>query len=126
MQKSFFDKYLAEFSGSPYLLIESVKPEDLSTYYLAANYGVMFRDDNTLNVVSSPTKMSEYLYYGMKPVLTSTNVGDFVEFGIEYIEFNSDLNLSELKNKKSLKNNQIIIENMNSSDKELLGVAINE
>ncbi|MCC4781982.1 hypothetical protein CSB62_22180 [Vibrio splendidus] len=125
MQSTFFEERLSEFSNSPYLLIRSVKPEELSTYYIAADYGIMFRDDNTLNVVSSPTKMSEYLYYGMKPVLTSTNVGDFVDFGIEYMQLTSKLDFSTLKSEKSLVNHKIITERMSSSDKELLMEYIN-
>lgn len=126
MQSTFFEKHLSEFNDNPDLLIRSVKPEDLSTYYFAADYGIMFRDDNTLNVVSSPTKMSEYLYYGMKPVLTSINVGDFVDFGIEYIQFSDKLDLSILKSEKSIANNRIITEQMRSSDKNILKEYINE
>ncbi|WP_419210287.1 hypothetical protein ABRP32_19755 [Providencia manganoxydans] len=115
---------MSEFSDNSNLLIESVSPNELYQYYLAANYGLMFRDDNILNIVSSPTKMSEYLYYGMKPVLTSTNVGDFVSFGIEYINFDNNINL--LNNTKSDINHDIICEKLSSSDKKLLARLINE
>ncbi|OHT22610.1 hypothetical protein [Providencia stuartii] len=124
MQKKIFQEKLSEFSDNSNLLIESVSPNELYQYYLAANYGLMFRDDNILNIVSSPTKMSEYLYYGMKPVLTSTNVGDFVSFGIEYINFDNNINL--LNNTKSDINHDIICEKLSSSDKELLARLINE
>ena len=74
MQAEFFKDQLSDCLDNPNLIITSAKPEELEKYYLASNFGMMFRDDNVLNVVSSPTKMSEYLYYGIIPVLTSKKV----------------------------------------------------
>jgi glycosyltransferase involved in cell wall biosynthesis len=84
-QHEYFVSNLKSLLSSNCLIVKSVLPEQLSDYYTAANYGIMFRDDNVLNMVSSPTKMSEYLFYGMYPVMTSLKVGDFVSLGIEYI-----------------------------------------
>lgn len=126
MQKKFFKLKLSKYETSSNLLILSVKPEELSKYYLAANYGVMFRDEHVLNEVASPTKLSEYLFYGMTPILTSIKVGDFVPLGIDYSTFKSfDFNTAghELKSEK---NRAIILQAMTSSEKDKLKGLLNE
>lgn len=115
MQEEFFKERLVNFLDSDSLIIKSVKPSELHFYYLAANFGVMFRDESVVNLVASPTKMTEYLYYGMVPVLTSKNVGDFVGFGIEFIEY--DKNLNNVLAIKSMKNHDIVREKLGDSDK---------
>lgn len=100
------------------IIIKSVVPSALYDYYLASDYGVMFRDDNILNKVSSPTKLSEYLFYGLIPIMLSKNVGDFVNEGIDYVEVDSDL--ESLNTIKSEKNRQIIINKISNSEKSKL------
>ena len=50
-----------------------------------AHYGLLLREDNIVNRVSSPTKLVEYLAYGVVPVLISTAIGDFSDLGMKHI-----------------------------------------
>jgi hypothetical protein len=50
--------------------------DELKDYYLAADYGVIFREGSVVNEVACPTKLIEYLQFGLVPVLTTPLVGD--------------------------------------------------
>lgn len=71
---------------TPNIKIHSVDPSRLSSYYTAAHYGYVLRDDVDLNNVACPTKLTEYLAYGLTPIVLSPNIGDFREMGYQYIE----------------------------------------
>ena len=47
----------------------------------------MLRDSSPVNYVACPTKIIEYLKYGIIPILKSTEIGDFVDLGMEYITY---------------------------------------
>ena len=126
MQKGFFETELIKYQNNSNLLIAAVRPEELSNYYLAANYGIMFRDDHVLNEVASPTKLSEYLFYGMVPVLTSVKVGDFVSLGIDYSTLKGFDFHSAIDKSKSENNREIILQAMNNSQKDKLKELLNK
>src|SRR5690606_30794347 len=63
----------------------TVSPSELRGFYQSAHYGFIMRDDVLLNRVACPTKMVEYLFYGMIPIVKSSNIGDFEEMGYEYL-----------------------------------------
>lgn len=86
--------------------LKSVSPEELVDYYNKANYGFILRDDIIVNNVACPTKLVEYMYYGIIPIVYSDNIGDFKELNYERIQFNT-LD-SNLLNRKSLRNHEII------------------
>jgi len=92
----------------PKIEILSLSPNELKTYYIKAHYGFILRDDVVVNKVACPTKMIEYLNYGIVPVVLSPSVGDFNEMGYEHIKL-TDFN-KENKPVKSLKNIEIIKE----------------
>lgn len=50
-----------------------------------AHYGLLLRRDIVVNNVSCPTKLIEYLAYGVVPVLYSSSIGDFTALGMKYI-----------------------------------------
>jgi len=56
----------------------------LDKYYIAADYGMIFRTDEPLNRVACPTKMVEYLYYGIVPIVWN-EFGDFWDYDIETV-----------------------------------------
>ena len=85
--------------------LKSVAPEELAEYYESAHYGFILRDDNVINTVANPTKMIEYLQYGIVPIVKSPNIGDFATYGYDYITYDSPL--SELKPVKSPKNREV-------------------
>ena len=88
------------------VIVTHVKPEDLRNYYELADYGFIFREDHILNKVANPTKLIEYLYFGMRPIVLSSDIGDFSELGYEYVDVNTVDLLAE-KNEKSVINRSI-------------------
>lgn len=66
----------------------------LAEAYMQADFGFVLRDDVAVNRVSCPTKLSEYLWFGVVPVVQSPAIGDFARLGFEYVtaqEFASGL-----------------------------------
>lgn len=88
------------------LLITSCAPSELRYYYQKAHYAFILRGDNVVNKVANPTKLVEYLYYGMTPIVLSPHIGDFLEYDYEYINVES-FDASLLKPHKSIKNAEI-------------------
>lgn len=89
-----------------FLKITSVAPEELENYYKQAAYGFVLRDDILVNNVACPTKIIEYMHYGITPIVLSSNIGDFKNYDYEWVsykEFGKDL-----INRKSLKNISIV------------------
>lgn len=73
-------------------ILDSVLPKELYKYYSIAHYGFLIRDDNILNKVACPTKMLEYLFYGITPIVKLKDIGDFrnydlIEIGDKKIDF---------------------------------------
>lgn len=97
------------------LSVNSVTPEALAEYYAKAHYGFILRDDIIVNRVACPTKVIEYMHYGMIPIVKSENIGDFYNLGYEHIAMN-DFKLSAIKVQKSKKNNLIIADLKNKSE----------
>ncbi|GAB3770528.1 hypothetical protein GCM10028796_37640 [Ramlibacter monticola] len=56
---------------------ESVAPERVKDYYLSHTYGFVLRDETLVNLVACPTKLVEYLYWGVLPVVITPRIGDF-------------------------------------------------
>ena len=68
------------------LSVRSATPDYLfSKAYPKANYGFALRDDIVVNNVACPTKITEYLRFGIIPILKTENVGDFVKLGMKYL-----------------------------------------
>lgn len=99
-------------------IIRSVAPSDLSTYYSLAHYGYILRDEHVLNRVAAPTKLIEYLYYGIIPIVKYERIGDSFRLGYEHVNYQDDLSL--LLPCKSEKNKNIAhILSSRNSDKKL-------
>lgn len=67
------------------LIVDSVQPEELCVFYKNADYAFVLRDDNIVNNVANPTKIVEYLSYGIIPIVLSENIGDYKDRGYEYV-----------------------------------------
>jgi len=106
------------------IIIESVAPNELPAYYSLAHYGFMLRDDIVVNRVAAPTKMIEYLGYGIIPIVKSPNIGDWIELGYKYVSYKSDLN--NLLPQKIHKNVEIAKKTIdNSQSKRILNLLFN-
>ncbi|MFC3199216.1 glycosyltransferase [Parapedobacter deserti] len=86
--------------------VAKVSPQELKSYYKLAHYGFVLRDEIVVNRVACPTKLVEYLYYGIIPIVKSPSIGDFMETGYEFLESSSFS--PEVKARKSAKNHAII------------------
>lgn len=82
-----------------------IPPEELGNYYSISHYGFVLRDEHILNEVASPTKLLEYLYFGLTPILKSTKLGDFINYKIDYLTI--DKLDSTLPPSKSERNKEI-------------------
>ena len=65
--------------------VEHKQPEEVLEEYRACHYGFVLRNDIVVNNVACPTKLIEYIKFGIIPILDTANIGDFVEFGMQYI-----------------------------------------
>lgn len=92
--------------GRANIIIDSVDPSELDKYYRKAHYGYILRDDVNVNNVACPTKIIEYLAYGITCITKSNKIGDFEKMGFDYINVNQ-LELSCLKPYKSKMNMDI-------------------
>ena len=69
------------------LFVDSRSPEQLKQNYRACHYGFVLRDDIVVNNVACPTKIIEYIQYGIIPVLDTTKIGDFIPLGMTYVDY---------------------------------------
>ncbi len=86
-----------------------LKHEEVTSFLVACDWGILIREQSVTNKVASPTKFAEYLSAGL-PVIISENLGDYTEFvknndcGIIYTEQKS-LSISK---KPFLERNRLI------------------
>lgn len=88
------------------IILKSVAPSELNNYYELAHYGLILRNDMPINRVSNPTKMLEYLQFGLIPIILCPFIGDYYSLGYEYVSI-SGIEHLDFSPKKSLKNAQI-------------------
>ncbi len=78
--------------------INSVESEEIDKYYYRAHYGFILRSDHIVNRVANPTKMIEYLLFGIVPIVKLANIGDFMDYPYEYLSVEKfDQNLKPRK-----------------------------
>lgn len=63
----------------------AVPPHQVPDHYLTSTYGFVLRDPVLLNQVACPTKLVEYLYWGVIPIVLTPDIGDFAELGFAYV-----------------------------------------
>ena len=95
--------------------IRGVKAEELANYYKKAHYGFVLRDDIPVNNVACPTKLVEYMNYGIIPIVLSDEIGDFKDIGFENLSVNNIV--KNLSPKKSI-HNRDLIKNLYSESKK--------
>ncbi|MBV8254351.1 MAG: hypothetical protein JO154_17260 [Chitinophaga sp.] len=100
----------------------TVKPENLYKYYSIAHYGFVLRDDHILNRVATPTKLLEYINYGIIPIVKLDEIGDFKSKGYEYIPM-TGLNNNMMKAKSEL-NQQIFLDLKNETNLNIKNIAL--
>jgi hypothetical protein len=63
----------------PRFSCKSVPPAQVKDYYLRHQFGFILRDSNLVNAVACPTKLVEYLHWGVVPIVITPHIGDFNE-----------------------------------------------
>ncbi|GAA3645882.1 glycosyltransferase [Asaccharospora irregularis] len=56
-------------------MVDAVRHDQVYSYYMAADIGIILRDESLINRISSPTKIPEYLSSGLT-LLTTDTIGD--------------------------------------------------
>jgi len=69
----------------PNFSLGTIPHEELCKRYPSYDYGFLLREDVSVNRAACPTKLVEYLYYGIVPVLSSPYIGDFEKLGMRYV-----------------------------------------
>lgn len=84
--EKFQQKFLAR--GCPIdnmrLSIYAARPSEVRAVYSESSYGILCRETHILNRVACPTKLIEYLSFGLLPIMGTPEVGDFVDLGMQY------------------------------------------
>lgn len=94
------------------VLVESKIPEELYKEYESCDFGFVLRDVSPVNYVACPTKIIEYLKFGIIPILKATEIGDFVDMGMQYVSYMDILkgiNITEESRRKMVSNNYQIL-----------------
>lgn len=83
---TYFDKKIhKEVADIEILNIEN--PTKLAKYYRRADMGFILRESNIINKVACPTKLIDYLTFGIIPIVLQPQIGDFNQFNYKYINF---------------------------------------
>jgi hypothetical protein len=72
-------KHRLSSAGIASATCESVAPEAVKDFYLQHLYGFILRDEVLVNQVACPTKLVEYMYWGVLPIVVTPRIGDFDE-----------------------------------------------
>ena len=103
-------------SLTEFITIKTVLSKELSNEYKTADLGFILRDDSNVNKVACPTKLIEYLQFGIIPIIKQPEIGDFASLGYQYIKLDDLLcngipSLEELS--KIRINNYLVIDKLN-------------
>lgn len=62
-----------------------VDKSKIGEHYARSDFGFVLRDDNAVNRVACPTKLFDYLSFGVIPIVRSAHLGDFIHYGYNYV-----------------------------------------
>lgn len=92
-----FQRKIAERNIPHKLTLRSVSPNEIDTWYAQADFGFILRDDNPVNNVAFPTKLTEYICSGVIPIIKTDRLGDIARYGLEVVNLEQFLH-GELPN----------------------------
>jgi hypothetical protein len=99
--------------------LKTVLPKELVNFYQKADFGFLLRDDNIVNQVASPTKMIEYLSFGIIPIVVTPNIGDYLSYSFEFLtidKFNTAIKKPDCKSAKNISIAQNLLNKNNEID----------
>lgn len=71
----------------PPCTVQKATPSQVLEAYADCQLGFALRDDTAVNHVACPTKVMEYIQFGLIPVLKTPHIGDFDSLGLRYIPY---------------------------------------
>ncbi|WP_454874841.1 glycosyltransferase [Paraburkholderia xenovorans] len=74
-----------EVQAHPNFHVASATRAELNEVYQHCHFGFILRDDMVVNHVSCPTKLIEYLAFGIVPIVDTPNIGDFNTYGMRFV-----------------------------------------
>jgi glycosyltransferase involved in cell wall biosynthesis len=80
-----FQKKIAARHIPHKVTLRSVPSHEVDAWYARADFGFILRDDDPVNNVAFPTKLAEYMYSGVIPVIRTNRLGDIVRYGLEVV-----------------------------------------
>lgn len=89
----FFKEQLSGVSFKYGISIESVSPNAVGQFYEKCDFGIVLRDKNIVNEVACPTKLIDYLNYGLIPIVKDPDIGDFKDAGYYFIDYRKPVHL---------------------------------
>ncbi|MEG0050287.1 MAG: hypothetical protein RR865_14105, partial [Clostridia bacterium] len=67
--------------------VRCLPPEQVFEVYRDCHYGFILRDDIVVNNVACPTKLIEYIRFGVLPIMKTEHIGDFAHYGMKYLSY---------------------------------------
>lgn len=89
--------------------------DELPAFYNAADFGFVLRDDTAVNRVACPTKLTEYMEFGIIPIVRLVEIGDFATEGYEYVteeEFREGLIPGRAQRMKMMDTNREVLRSL--------------
>jgi GT2 family glycosyltransferase len=71
--------------------VTCVARHQVPAWYRQHAFGLALREKTVVNAVACPTKLVEYLQYGIVPIVDSPEIGDFLRHGYRYVELGQSL-----------------------------------
>ena len=91
------------------MIIDNISHDEIEKELLKSDFGFVLRENNIVNMVACPTKLIEYIKYGVIPILLNDKLGDFKKNGLQYIRYEDLLDRKLPSHKQRLK---IIVHNI--------------
>ncbi|MEK8088970.1 glycosyltransferase [Thermithiobacillus plumbiphilus] len=108
---TYFEKLIGNRGLCSVIELCSVSRSELIEKYGKMSLGFVLRDDIDINRVAMPTKMVEYMSYGVVPIVRSPHIGDMQFLGYQYVDIEelggSELSLDRLNEKRIVNLNVI-------------------
>ncbi len=102
------DQYQKRFNEEFPGIVESAPSDEVPHWYNNYSFGLVLREDVIVSNAACPTKLVEYLQYGVVPIVDSPNIGDFNALHFSFVGMNDNLP-DESKWEKMIQNNKRVI-----------------
>lgn len=103
MDTDIFTTKLKELNILDKVILKKGPKEEVIKSYNNQDFGLVLRVPDIVNTVSCPTKLIEYMTFGVIPVVQDEKMGDFIELGYKYIKEDNFVKGSTISNAEFVK-----------------------